>query len=153
MFINDVEGIEDGFISWDYVNPETLFNTLKESGVLDDYKYKVFCAFLEVRNFDDFEEKVNSRGDRWEDCINLLFSFIATPAFLIFNYKNFLLCFNQSITDTDVSLNILRRIGGRFDFFAQSRHKYAQGSHVAFPCRAPYFLRNESMSKHFPDVF
>ena len=37
----------------------------------DDYKYKVFCAFLEVRNFDDFEEKVNSHGDRWDDEINL----------------------------------------------------------------------------------
>ena len=34
LFIQDVEGIEDGSISWDYVNPETLFNTLKESGVL-----------------------------------------------------------------------------------------------------------------------
>ena len=57
---------------WDYVNPETLFNTLKESGVLDDdYKYKVFCAFLEVRCFDDFEEKVKSRGDRWDDDVNL----------------------------------------------------------------------------------
>ena len=50
LFIQDVEGIEDRSVNWDYVNPETLFNTLKESGVLDDdYKYKVFCAFLEVR--------------------------------------------------------------------------------------------------------
>lgn len=72
LFIQDVEGIEDGSISWDYVNLETLFNTLKESGVLDDdYKYKVFCAFLEVRCYDDFEEKVNTHGDRWDDCINL----------------------------------------------------------------------------------
>ena len=54
------------------MNPETLFNTLKESGVLgDDYKYKVFCAFLEVRCYDDFEEKVKSRGDRWDDDINI----------------------------------------------------------------------------------
>ncbi len=59
LFIQDVEGIEDRSVNWDYVNPETLFNTLKESGVLDDdYKYKVFCAFLEVRCFDDFEEKL-----------------------------------------------------------------------------------------------
>ena len=50
LFIQDVEGIADRSVNWDYVNPETLFNTLKESGVLDnDYKYKVFCAFLEVR--------------------------------------------------------------------------------------------------------
>ena len=72
LFIQDVEGIEDRSVNWDYVNPETLFNTLKESGVLDnDYKYKVFCAFLEVRCFDDFEEKVNSRGEHWDDNINL----------------------------------------------------------------------------------
>lgn len=72
LFIQDVEGIEYGSIGGDYVNPETLFNTLKESGVLDDdYKYKVFCAFLYVRNFDDFEEKVQSHGVRWDDCINL----------------------------------------------------------------------------------
>ena len=72
LFIQDVEGIEDRSVNWDYVNPETLFNTLKESGVLDnDYKYKVFCAFLEVRCYDDFEEKVKSHGDRWDDDINI----------------------------------------------------------------------------------
>ena len=72
LFIQDVEGIEDRSVNWDYVNPETLFNTLKESGVLDDdYKYKVFCAFLEVRCYDDFEEKINSRGEHWDDNINL----------------------------------------------------------------------------------
>ena len=27
--------------------------------------------FFEVRCYDDFEEKVNSHGDRWDDCINL----------------------------------------------------------------------------------
>ena len=52
LFIQDVEGIEDRSVNWDYVNPETLFNTLKESGVLDnDYKYKVFSTFLAVREF------------------------------------------------------------------------------------------------------
>ena len=74
LFIQDIEGIEDGSINWDYVNPETLFNTLKESGVLDkDYKYKVFCAYLEIYNFDDFEEKVRARGENWDDNINLWF--------------------------------------------------------------------------------
>ena len=72
LFIQDVEGIEDRSVNWDYVNPETLFNTLKESGVLDDdYKYKVFSAFIEVRCYDDFEEKVNTRGEHWDDNINL----------------------------------------------------------------------------------
>ena len=72
LFIQDVEGIEDRSVDWNYINPETLFNTLKESGVLDDdYKYKTFCAFLEVRCFDDFEEKVKSRGRHWSDNICL----------------------------------------------------------------------------------
>lgn len=56
----------------DFVNPETLFNSLKESDVLDnDYKYKVFSAFLEVRCYDGFEEKVKSHGEHWDDDINL----------------------------------------------------------------------------------
>lgn len=72
LFIQDVEGISDNSVNWDYVNPETLFNTLNESGVLtNDYKYKVFCAFLEVRCFDDFEERVKSHGERWDDDIIL----------------------------------------------------------------------------------
>ena len=37
----------------------------------DDYKYKVFCAFLEVRCYDDFEEKVKLHGEHWDDDINL----------------------------------------------------------------------------------
>lgn len=36
LFIQDVEGISDNSVNWDYVNPETLFNTLNESGVLFD---------------------------------------------------------------------------------------------------------------------
>ena len=72
LFIQDVEGISDNSVNWDYVNPETLFNTLNESGVLtNDYKYKVFCAFLEVRCFDDFEERVKSHGEHWDDDIIL----------------------------------------------------------------------------------
>lgn len=72
LFIQDEEGINDGSITWDYVNPEQLFNTLKESGALDDeYKYKVLCAFLEVRNYDEFRERVDSCGNSWDDDINL----------------------------------------------------------------------------------
>ncbi len=72
LFIQDVEGICDGSVNWDYVNPENLFNTLKESGALDnEYKYNVFCAFLEVRDFDEFERRVTDHGERWDDDINL----------------------------------------------------------------------------------
>ena len=73
LFIQDIEGIVDRSVNWDYMSPETLFNTLKESDVLDDdYKYKEFCAFLEVRCYDDFEEKVKSRGRHWDDNICLM---------------------------------------------------------------------------------
>lgn len=49
LFIQDVEGIEDRSVNWDYVNPETLFNTLKESGVLDnEYKYNADDLFYNV---------------------------------------------------------------------------------------------------------
>lgn len=67
LFIQDIEGIADNSINWDYVNPEDLFNTLKESGVLDDeYKFETFAAYLEINNFKDFEDRVNSYGDRWD---------------------------------------------------------------------------------------
>ena len=46
LFIQDVEGIDDGSVNWDYVNPEELFNTLNASGVLDDdEKYEIFVLF------------------------------------------------------------------------------------------------------------
>ena len=72
LFIQDIEGISDRSVNWDYVNPETLFNTLYDSGVLtNDYKYKELCAFLEVKNYDDFEELVKNRGENWDDNVNL----------------------------------------------------------------------------------
>ncbi len=72
LFIQDIEGIDSSAENWDYVNPEDLFNTLKESGILDgDYKYKTFDAFLEVRGFSEFEELVRDHGSRWDDDIIL----------------------------------------------------------------------------------
>ena len=57
LFIQDIEGISDSGTNWDYMNPQRLFNTLKESGVLDDeYKFKILEAYLEVRSFKEFEE-------------------------------------------------------------------------------------------------
>ena len=72
LFIQDIEGISDRSVNWDYMNPENLFNTLYESGVLtNDYKYKELCAFLEVKNYDDFEELVKNRSENWDDNVNL----------------------------------------------------------------------------------
>ena len=70
LFIQDIEGINDNNTNWDYVHPKNLFETLKESGVLDDdYKYKIFEAFLEIESFSEFERRVEDSGDRWDDDI------------------------------------------------------------------------------------
>ena len=72
LFIQDIEGIPSDGVNWDYVNPQTLFETLYESGILDDtYKYEVFEAYVEVRSYRDWEELVNNYGSRWDDDINL----------------------------------------------------------------------------------
>ena len=72
LFIQDIEGIPSNSKNWDYCNPKTLFETLKESGILDDdYKYETFLAYLEVYSFDDFESLVERHGSRWDDDIIL----------------------------------------------------------------------------------
>ena len=72
LFIQDVEGLPSDACSWGYTHPKTLFETLKESEVLDSWrKMETMQAFLEVRNFSDFEELVSSRGSGWDDDIRL----------------------------------------------------------------------------------
>ena len=72
LFIQDIEGIMSDSANWDYISPKTLFETLYESGVLnDEYKYEVMNAYLEICNFDEFEELVNNKGDRWDEDIYL----------------------------------------------------------------------------------
>ena len=36
LFVQDIEGIPSDGVNWDYIHPKALFETLKESGVLDD---------------------------------------------------------------------------------------------------------------------
>ena len=68
LFIQDCEGIS-GF-NGDYMSPEKLFNVCKESGILDDsYKLKVARAYLEAMSWSDFEDLVDSHGERWDDDI------------------------------------------------------------------------------------
>ena len=45
--------------------------------------------------------------------------------FLIYIIAILIIYFRHSVPNTDMRLYILRRIGGRFDFFAQGSHKYA----------------------------
>ena len=72
LFIQDIEGLPSDCRNWDYTNPQALFQTLLESDVLtDSHKYAVLMAFLEVRNFDDFEDRVSSHGTHWDDDIHI----------------------------------------------------------------------------------
>ena len=91
LFIQDIEGIYDRSVNWDYMNPENLFNTLYESGVLtNDYKYKELCAFLEVKNYDDFEELVKNRGENWDDIlIRDCFLFVIVQPFFMEKFIGF----------------------------------------------------------------
>lgn len=69
LFIQDIEGLPSECTNWDYMHPKTLFNTLYESDVLDDdYKYNVMTAYLEMRSYDNFAERVSSRGRHWDAC-------------------------------------------------------------------------------------
>ncbi len=70
LFIQDIENIPSDATNWDYMSPQRLFETLKESEVLDDTsKYDTFIAFLEVRSYKDFEEMVDRYGCHWDDDI------------------------------------------------------------------------------------
>ncbi len=72
LFIQDIEGVPGYSTNWDYVHPKQLFETLLESGILDDdYLYDVFTAYLEVNDLDDWDNLVSSRGRHWDDDIIL----------------------------------------------------------------------------------
>ena len=76
LFIQDIEGISDSGLNWDYVHPKPLFETLCESGVLNDnYKKNVFDAYLEVDSYRDFESRVSRYGTNWDDDIYLYENF------------------------------------------------------------------------------
>ena len=72
LFVQDVDGLPNGCADWDYINPKELFETLTKSGVLQNkYLYNVLSAFLEVRTFDEFAERVERLGENWNDEVYL----------------------------------------------------------------------------------
>lgn len=72
LFIQDIEGIDDKYVRWDYMHPKRLFEILKTSEILDNsYKYDTFSAYMEVRSFEDFETLVNGYGSDWDRNINV----------------------------------------------------------------------------------
>lgn len=67
LFIQDIDGLPSNSCNWDYTHPKDLFELLQEADVIDDdYKYDTLMAYLEVRSFDDFKERVNRYGSNWD---------------------------------------------------------------------------------------
>jgi hypothetical protein len=72
LFVQDIEGIPSESAQWDYVHPESLFETLQEADVLyDEYKFDTMEAYLEVRTYDDFQKLVEDYGEDWDCDISL----------------------------------------------------------------------------------
>ena len=70
LFIQDIDGLDCKGLNCDYTHPKRLFEKLNDSGVLtDSYKFEVMEAFLELRNYEDFEDLVDSHGSNWNDDI------------------------------------------------------------------------------------
>ena len=70
LFIQDIEGIPCNSTNWDYMNPQELFEILRNADVLDNqHNYDLMCAFIEAKCFDDFIDRVNSKGSNWTDDI------------------------------------------------------------------------------------
>lgn len=72
LFVQDIENIPTDSIDFQYVSPQKLFETLYESGVLDDeYKYEIFEAFCEVETYDVWERRIEQYGSHWDAGIYL----------------------------------------------------------------------------------
>ena len=70
LFIQDIENFPNGHTNWDYIHPKSLFELLKDSGVLDDeYAYKIMEAYIDVEGADSFFSRVRDKGHRWDDDI------------------------------------------------------------------------------------
>ena len=67
LFIQDVDGLPT---MGEYENPQTVFEILYESDVLNDISAReAFDVFCEVRGWDDFKHIVDSHGANWVDYI------------------------------------------------------------------------------------
>lgn len=69
LFIQDTD-FEFGDFSGDYTHPKTLFNLLNNSGVMkSEHAYHEALAYMEVEDFDEFQNLVEEKGERWDDDI------------------------------------------------------------------------------------
>lgn len=73
LFVQDIENfISSGSVNWDYVHPQSLFELLKKSGVLDDDdKYEKAVIYCEIEGYACWKEEVESYDDDWDEEIYL----------------------------------------------------------------------------------
>ena len=72
LFIQDIDGIDAKDMNCDYIHPKDLFELLQEADVIsNDYNYEIMSAFLEIRSWEDFKNRVNNCGSNWTDDIYL----------------------------------------------------------------------------------
>ncbi|MCL2556591.1 MAG: antirestriction protein ArdA [Firmicutes bacterium] len=122
LFIQDIEGLPSNCASWDYMSPQRLFNTLKESGVLEcSHKHDVMLAYLEIYSWSDFESLVDSNGYYWDDGINL---------YKGFNWADY----GREMFDACEERGLSDRLQDFFDFEKYGRyigdcycHEYSEG--------------------------
>ena len=72
LFVQDIENFPANVGNWDYVNPQTLFETLKKSGVLDDDdKYEKMEIYCDIEGYDAWVRLVDQYEENWDDDIYL----------------------------------------------------------------------------------
>ena len=76
LFIQDIDGLDIRGFHGDYIHPQRLFNLIKESEILENnYNFSIMEAFVEVRDFEEFEDRVSQMGSNWTDDINIYQNF------------------------------------------------------------------------------
>ena len=72
LFVQDIENFPANVGNWDYVNPQTLFETLKKSGILDDDdKYEKMEIYCDIEGYDAWVHLVDQYEENWDDDIYL----------------------------------------------------------------------------------
>lgn len=67
LFVQDIEGLPSDVAE---ENPETIFNILKNAGMLEPgADSRLFETFIGLYGWDDFAELVENNGDSWADDI------------------------------------------------------------------------------------
>lgn len=72
LFIQDIENFPTEEKNGDYVNPKKFFETLKQSGVLDDNeKYQTMIAYIEIQGYNYWEKLVERNDENWDQDVYL----------------------------------------------------------------------------------